>query len=71
MKNQRGLVTIVYLVIMAVLMSWVLGIFNPGTSDIPYSEVVELFREEQVRSFTVADQTITLELYNPLTGRPW
>ena len=33
-----------------------------------YSEVVRLFEMEQVRSFEVADDTITLQLYNPYNG---
>ncbi len=40
-----------------------------NTDGIPYSTVVQLFQREQVRSFQVADNVITLELRSPLDGK--
>ena len=68
MKNKRIIGTLVYLIVMALLMSWALGIFGGGQADIPYSQVVELFRSEQVKSFVVENQTIYMELYSPING---
>ena len=68
MKNKRIVGTLVYLIVMALLMSWSLGLFGGGKADVPYSQVVELFRTEQVKSFTVQDRTIYLELYSPIDG---
>jgi len=68
LKNRRALSVIIYLVGMALIMSWALGVFDSGSADIPYSTVVELFREEQVKSFTVRENSITLSLYNPYNG---
>ncbi|MBQ8834425.1 MAG: ATP-dependent zinc metalloprotease FtsH [Oscillospiraceae bacterium] len=50
-------------------MSWAMGIFDNTNDDLPYSQVVELFRQEQVKSFTVQDDTINLRLYNPYNGK--
>ena len=68
MKNKRNVGVIAYLVIMALLMSWALGVFDGGGNDIPYSRVVELFRTEQVRSFTVENGYITMSLHSPYNG---
>ena len=68
MKNRRALSVIIYLVGMALIMSWALGIFDGGSANIPYSTVVELFRDEQVKSFTVREDSIILSLYNPYDG---
>ena len=63
MKKSRFLPIIIYVIIMAVLFSWVLGLFNSQKGDIPYSKIVELIRNEQVSSFTVEGETIEMELY--------
>ncbi|MBQ7331171.1 MAG: ATP-dependent zinc metalloprotease FtsH [Oscillospiraceae bacterium] len=54
-----------YLVILALLFSWVFGLFDGGLDNLSYSEIVALFEDEQVKSFVVEEQTITLNLYNP------
>ena len=68
MKNRRTITLVLYVVILAVLFSWMLGVFSPRDDKLPYSQVVELFRQEQVKSFTVRDQQIELELYAPYDG---
>ena len=69
MKNRRILPTLIYVVVMFAAMSWAMGLFDTPLDDLPYSGVVELFREEQVKSFTVQDDTITLKLHNPYNGK--
>ena len=68
MKNRRFIPIIIYVLIMVAAMSWAMGIFNSAGNDIPYSEVVELFRQEKVRRFVVQDDTITLTLHEPYDG---
>ncbi len=68
MKDRKILPAIIYLVVMGLLLSWVLNLFSDGGSDVPYSQVVELFENEQVKRFSVYDQTINLELYTPING---
>ena len=67
MKNRKIPFMLIYVVILLLLFSWMLGIFNPGTG-LTYSQVVGLFSQEQVRSFTVQDDTIYLKLHTPLEG---
>ena len=69
MKNRKILPTIAYAVFMILLFSWTMGFFDGGNDDIPYSEVVSLFRAEQVKSFQVQDDTITLNLHNAYDGK--
>lgn len=38
------------------------------TAQIPYSEAVSLFEQEQVKSFTTKDDILTMELYQPYEG---
>jgi len=68
LKNRRFIPLIVYLVILAAVFSWAGDLFGNSLNQIPYSQVVELFRKEQVRSFEVRDNVITMELHAPLSG---
>ena len=62
MKNRRIPFMIIYVVILLLLFSWMLGIFGETGNGLTYSQVVAMFRQEQVRSFTVEGDTIYLEL---------
>ena len=68
MKKRSILSVIIYVALLAMLFSWVFGLFGDGTNGLSYSQVVELFQEEQVKSFVVSEQTITLQLHNPYNG---
>ncbi len=69
MKNRRTISLILYLVVLVLLFSWVTGMFSRNANTIPYSQLVELFQEEQVKRFVVKDDTITLELRVPYNGK--
>ena len=68
MKQRKSFPIFIYLVGLAMLLSWGMRLFGNNTSDIPYSQVVELFRQEQVKSFTVQDNAIVLNLHTPYDG---
>ena len=71
MKNRKTPIMIIYVVILLLLFSWMLGIFGDSGKGITYSQVVALFHQEQVSSFTVEGDTIYLQLHgsdNVLTG---
>ena len=68
MKNRRTLSIVLYLVVLVLLFSWISGLFSQKGNALPYSEVVELFRKEQVSRFVVRDQAITLVLNTPYEG---
>ena len=68
MKNRKSIPLIIYLVVLAVAFTWISGLFSQSANSIPYSQVVSLFRQEQVKSFTVQGDVITLRLHTPLNG---
>ena len=69
MKNRMKLSVVVYAVVMLLLLSWMLGVFQPKSDNLTYSQIVELFQQEQVKSFQVNDHTITLYLHEPYDGK--
>ena len=69
MKNQSRLIPIlIYVAVLTLIFSWVTGAFGMGTEKLAYSEILELFQTEQVRSFVVSEDTITLKLHQPYNG---
>ena len=50
---------IVYLVLLIAVFSWASGLFTQSQDQIPYSEVIKLFRNQQVKSFEVDGNVIT------------
>ena len=68
MKNRRVLPLLVYFLVLMAAFSWLGDLFTEEANQLPYSEVVELFREENVKSFVVEDGIITMQLHNPVEG---
>ena len=68
MKNRRIIPLIVYLLLLVAVFSWADDLFSGESSQLPYSQVVQLFREEQVRAFEIQDDIITMELHTPIDG---
>ena len=68
MKNRRFIPMIIYVAVLVLVFSWTTGLFGQKSATLSYSQVVDLFRAEQVKSFVVEDQTITMELYTPISG---
>ena len=69
MKKRNSLPLLIYLAVLMLVMSWALGVFDGGSSDLSYSQIVELFEKEQVKSFVVSQNTIRLELHHPLDDK--
>ena len=65
MKSRRFLSTLLYVVVLTLLFVWVTGAFTPTGNAIPYSKVLELFRQEQVKQFIVHGDVLSMELYKP------
>ncbi len=68
MKTRKYLPMIIYVVLLFLLSSWLLNIFQDGQNGLPYSQIVEMFEQENVRSFTVQGNKIELNLYEPYEG---
>ncbi|MDO5545019.1 MAG: ATP-dependent zinc metalloprotease FtsH [Eubacteriales bacterium] len=60
---------IVYLVLLIAVFSWASGLFTQSQDQIPYSEVLKLFRSQQVKSFEVDGNVISMNLYEPYAGQ--
>lgn len=66
--NNRKLPMIVYLLVLIVVLSWANNLFTRDSAPLTYSQVVDLLKNEQVKSFVVKDNTIKLNLYYPMNG---
>ena len=69
MKKGNLFSVILYVAVFALILSVILGIFGNRKDDLTYSQVVNLFHQEKVKSFTVEEQTITLELHGKYEGK--
>ena len=68
-KQRRSFTPILYLLVLVMAFSWALSQFGQRTNTIPYSQLVELFRQEQVSQFLVEGNTITLVLRGAVNGK--
>ena len=68
MKKARIIPLILYVVLLIAAFSWIGDLFSDNLNEIPYSRVVELFRNEQVKAFQVEENIITMELHTPYNG---
>ena len=67
-KNRKPIPVILYLILLVSVFSWASQLLGDGVSKIPYSQVLSLFRQEQVKAFEVQDDVITMELYDAIDG---
>ena len=69
MKKGRIITLVVYLGILALVFAWVTGLFGGRTDNLPYSQIVALLEQGEVKSFVVEDGKIYMELHNPYAGK--
>ena len=69
MKKRKIFSVLIYIVILFLGFSWMLGLFGGGTDNLTYSQIVALFKQERVRSFVVEDNIIYLELHSEYNGK--
>ena len=68
-KQGRSIAPFIYLLVLLAVFSWALNALGPKTNTIPYSQLVELFQNEQVSQFWVEGNSITLVLRTPMNGK--
>ena len=69
MKNRSRIIPmLIYVVVLMLLFSFVNGGWGLNQDDLTYSQILELFESEQVRSFTVQGDVIQLELNRAYEG---
>ena len=69
MKKRSLFSVLLYVGVLALILSLILGVFGLGKDKLTYSQIVGLFQEEKVKSFTVKEQTIILELHEEYEGK--
>ena len=69
MKKRKVISLLVYVAILVIAFSLMLGISGGSGSDLSYSQIIDMFRKEQVRSFVVEDNTIYLVLHTEHKGK--
>ena len=69
MKKPINLTPVLYIVVLVLIFSLVLGFFSSGTDNLPYSQLIQLFKNEQVKSFVVQEDTISLKLHTAYNGK--
>ena len=65
MKKSKKFSVVIYIIILALGFSFLLNILGTGSDDLTYSQVIELFQNEQVQAFVVQENKIHLELNRP------
>ena len=68
MKKRKQLPVLFYVLALAIVFSLAASYLSQANQGPAYSEVVKLFEAEQVQSFSVTNDTITLQLRNPYKG---
>ena len=69
MKKRKLITIILYIAVLTLVFSWVLGLFGNKEDKIPYSQIITLFHNEQVKSFVVEGERIQLQLHTPYNGK--
>ena len=69
MNYKKLIPTVLYLAVLFLVLSWASGLMTSTVSTVPYSQVVDLLEQEQVKSFVIRDDSITLELNTPVGGK--
>ena len=65
MKKRNPISIILYLGILALILWAIFSLFSTAGNDVPYSQVVSLIEQGQVKSFVVADGHIFMKLHEP------
>ena len=69
MKNRKLFPLLIYVAVLFLLLSWVSGGFNMNQVSLSHTQIVDLFQEEAVKSFTIQGNTIELTLHGTYDGK--
>ncbi len=69
MKKLKLTSVIFYIAILALLFSWIFGLFGGRADDITRSEIVSMIQQGQVKRFVVEGEYIQLWLHTPYEGK--
>ena len=66
MKNNKWIGTLIYMTVLILGFAWMMGFFGGRDDGLSYSQVAQLFRQEQVRSGELDGDFLTLQLHEAL-----
>ncbi len=69
LKKRKSIVLIIYIAVLIFAFAWMMGIFSFDSDELTYSQVVSLFNDQQVKSFTMVGEEIQLVLHTPIDGK--
>ena len=69
MKNRRFPPVLLYIAVLALIFSWLSGMFSTPRGSVTYSQMLDLFEKEQVQYFELSGNTLTMVLRSPLNGK--
>ena len=62
MKKRKSISLIIYIGVLALALSWMLGLFDGNGDDLNYGEIVSLINQEKVRTLEVEGSRITMDI---------
>ena len=68
MKKNKFFPLIIYVGILVLAFSLIWNIFEGGVPEVSYSQLIDLFEEGKVKSFTAVGNDITLQLHTQWEG---
>ena len=69
LKKRKLMTLLIYGLVLVLAFSWLMGLFGPKDDGLVYSEILDLFRNEQVSRFVVDGNYIRLYLHTPYEGK--
>ncbi len=69
MKKNKIFPIILYVVLFALLFMWLFGLFGDGTTYMSLSDIKQQFQAENVASFEIDGDYMTLKLHEPVNGK--
>ena len=69
MKKLKLTTVIFYIAILALLFSWIFGLFGGTVDNITRSQITTMIQQGQVKRFVVEGEYIKLKMYNPDDGK--
>lgn len=64
-KNRGNIAFLIFILVILAVAFWVMSMPTAGDRTYEYSDLWELFETEQVKSFTLSDNVLTLQLHQP------
>ena len=68
MKKTNLVSFLIYVICLVLVVGFLFGAFESGAMDVPYSQALQQLKNENVESFEVVGNTITMKLYEPYNG---